>query len=685
MRQTLLFTNTLRKGFVALALLACVLSYGQEFTESNLPIFIITTEIDPETGEPMEIPDDPKIWADLKIIWHEDGGTNYVADQDNPEFLNYDGQIKIELRGSSSQLLNKKQYGWTTYDDEGEKQNVSLLGMPEENDWILNALAFDNSLIRDYLCYNLTRQMGQYATRTQYCEVILNGDYRGLFILQEKIKDDSKRVNIEDITEDDNEGMNLTGGYITKADKTTGGDPLAWQMDSYQGWPTDYIHELPKPDDVTEAQQDYIHGIFTQLETAAGEANNDIEAGYPSIIDVPTFIDFMIINEFSSNVDAYQISTFFHKDRGGKLRAGPVWDFNLSLGLDVFGDRSKTDVWQFSNEDNEGSKFWTDLFNEDTYKCYFARRWNELTQEGQPLHYDSVEAFIDEAAELIHDAAVRNGERWAGAEDGFDPDYEAHIAAMKTWIQDRMAWIDNNIGAFDACSDVTVPQLVISKIDYNPGESEAFPEADDQEFIEITNAGDETASLTGIYISALGISYQFPADTGIAAGEKIYIVSNAEVFQAKYGIEPFGQFVRNMSNKSQVLALSDGMGNLIDTVEYFDSEPWPDADGTGSYLRLISVDLDNNLPESWIASDTALSSPSFEQEIGLTIYPNPVNDILVVHSDTMLKGIEVYDLYGKLLQSTAGSQVDFRQFATGVYIVKVTNEKGSCSKKIVKQ
>ena len=405
--------HTASKKFLAAAMLLLVaVSYGQEFTESNLPIFIITTEIDEETGLPMEIPDDPKIWADLKIIWNEDGSTNYVA-EDDEDALNYNGKIKIELRGSSSQMLEKKQYGWTTYDDEGEKQNVSLVGMPEENDWILNGLAFDASLIRDYLCYNLTRQMGQYATRTQYCEVIINGDYRGLYILQEKIKDDSKRVNIEEITEDDNEGVNLTGGYITKADKTTGGDPVAWNMASYEGpWGTDFIHELPKPADVTDEQQEYIHNVFTSLETAAGDENNSIENGYPSIIDVPTFIDFMVINEFSSNVDAYQISTFFHKDRGGKLRAGPVWDFNLSLGLDVFGDRSLIDVWQFSNENNEGAKFWTDLFNEDTYKCHLARRWNELTQEGQPLHYDSVEAYIDETLEYIHDAAVRNGERW---------------------------------------------------------------------------------------------------------------------------------------------------------------------------------------------------------------------------------------------------------------------------------
>jgi hypothetical protein len=674
-----------KKHFVALALLLGTLSYGQvTFTDSNLPIFIINTAIDPDTGNPMEIPDDPKIWADMKIIYHTDGSRNYMTDADTEEFLDYNAKIKIEVRGSSSQLLDKKQYGWTTYDSDGEKQNVSLLGMPEENDWILNGLAFDKSLMRDYINYNLTREIGQYATRTHYCEVVLNGDYRGLYILQEKIKDDSKRVNIEEITEDDNDGINLTGGYITKADKTTGGDEEDWWMESYAGW-TGFIHELPKPEDATEAQTNYIHGQFTSLEATAGAGNDDLATGYPSVIDIPTFVDYMVMNEFSSNVDAYQISTFFHKDRGGKLRAGPVWDFNLSLGFDEFGDRSKTDVWQFSNGDNEGAKFWTDLFNDDTYKCYFSRRWNSLTGEGQPLSYTHIEEFIDDTTELITEAAAREQLRW-----GTVPDLPAEVDYIKTWITTRMEWMTNNIGSFDGCSDVTVPSLVISRIDYNPGESDEFPESDDQEFIEITNAGTTSVNLTGVYLSELGISYQFPAGSDIDAGERIYIVSNTDVFEAKYDVTAFGQFVRNMSNKSQKLVLSDGLGNLIDTVQYFDSEPWPDADGSGSYLQLISTDLDNNVAASWTAnSGTSLSAVSFAEASKIVVYPNPVNDMLTIRSADVIRNVEVYDIYGKLLQSvsqgTTVTEINFSRYASGIYFVKVSNEKGSMTQKIVRQ
>lgn len=682
-----------RSNALLLALLLGAVCYGQEepeepenpvnFTDSNLPIFIITTEVDPDTGLPIEIPDDPKVWADLKIIYHPDGSQNFMTDQDTPEFLNYNGRIKIELRGSSSQMLSKKQYGWTTYDDEGDKQNVSLLGMPKENDWILNGLAFDNSLIRDYLNYNLTRNMGQYATRTHYCEVVINGDYRGLYILQEKIKDDSNRVNIEEITEDDNDGVNLTGGYITKSDKTTGGDPVAWSMDSYVDF-TDFIHELPKPADVTPAQDAYIHSQFTNLETTSGAGNNDPATGYPSVIDVPTFIDFMIMNEFSSNVDAYQISTFFHKDRGGKLRAGPVWDFNLSLGLDVFADRSKTDVWQFSNGDNEGAKFWTDLFNEETYKCYFAKRWNQLTATGQPLNNDVIDAFIDETVLLIQDAAERNQLRWDL------PGFNNEIIGIKEFITARETWITENIGEFAICSDVEVPSLVISGINYNPGTSTEFTESDDQEFIEITNTGTEAVDLTGIYLSELGVSYQFPADATIEAGQKIFLASNATVFEAKHDVTPFGQFVRNMSNSSQKLILSDAFGNKIDEVQYLDDEPWPDADGNGKFLHLTDNTLDNSLATSWTAQeDTVLASTSFTTTVSVKLYPNPVKSSLNIVSANTIKQIDVYDMYGALLQSIKPSadraNVELGSYATGMYIIKVTDDKGLRTEKVIKQ
>ena len=162
------------------------------------------------------------------------------------------------MRGSSSQtMLNKKPYAVETREDDGiNNRNVSILGMPAENDWVLNSLAFDQTGMRDVLAYELSNLLGQYASRSVYCEVVINGDYKGLYAFMEKIKPDKNRVNIETMDETCNNYPEVTGGYITKADKTTGGDPVAWTMQGYGGgwwgWGnnTDFIHHYPKPSDI---------------------------------------------------------------------------------------------------------------------------------------------------------------------------------------------------------------------------------------------------------------------------------------------------------------------------------------------------------------------------------------------------------------------------------------------------
>lgn len=217
------------KNYLLVALLTLTtVSNAQEFTESNLPIVII------EAAE--TILDEPRIYATMKIISRPDGSKNYITDQNTPEFLNYNGKISIEIRGSSSQSLSKKPYGLTTLLSDNANNNVSILGLPKENDWILNSFAFDRSYMRDHLSYELSRNIGNYASRGKYCELVLNGKYQGLYYFQEKIKIDGDRIDIQKMTPDDNDALTITGGYVIKCDKTTGGDPVAWEMgrESYQ-------------------------------------------------------------------------------------------------------------------------------------------------------------------------------------------------------------------------------------------------------------------------------------------------------------------------------------------------------------------------------------------------------------------------------------------------------------------
>lgn len=659
--------------FVILLMVCCWWSHAQILTDSNLPIIVI------ETDGGVTIPDEPKVLGNMKIIWHQDGSRNSLRDIDNPLFLNYDGRIGIELRGSTSQMPEKKPYNLTTLQaDNVTNNNVSLLGMPSENDWVLNSLAFDQTGLRDVLSYELSNRLGQYASRSVYCEVVINGDYKGLYVFMEKIKVDKDRVNIVKLDPSDNSYPEITGGYITKADKTTGGDPVAWTMQGYGGgwwWggvSTDFIHHDPKPSEITNAQGNYIHSVFNNLQSVAGYYNTSIASGIPSVIDIPSFVDFMMIAEFSSNVDVYSLSTFFHKDRCGKLRAGPVWDYNLTFGHDEFGYRSRYDVWQFDNEDNNGPRFWKDLFDTDEFRCYLAKRWFELTQQGQPLNYEEVCARIDEIDAWILEGVGRDNQRWHQMNS-----HVSELQSMKTWISQRINWLNQNIGSYSDCVDVKLPPLVISKIHYHPEDWWGI-DGDHLEFIEISNNGDVTVDLTGVYFRELGITYSFPAGATIAGREALVLCSDSLAFIDCYGMTPFGQFQRNLSNKSENLVLADAWGNIIDQVHYYDSDPWPwQADGEGPYLQLIDLDLDNSLPENWtLGYDVTAVNENGIPDGGFRVFPNPADRMVNIVGGS--GAYRIANVMGQTLRTglitSDHQQVDISSLSSGIYFITVGDQ-----------
>ena len=136
-----------------------------------------------------EIVDEPKIASALTII---KGDSTYYA-----------GNIGIEIRGESSQMFDKKSYGFETWDENYEDKDVSLIGFPEEEDWILYGPFSDKSLIRNKLIYSLSNLMGMYASKTEFCELTINNDYKGVYVFMEKIKRDKNRINIEKLTKAD--------------------------------------------------------------------------------------------------------------------------------------------------------------------------------------------------------------------------------------------------------------------------------------------------------------------------------------------------------------------------------------------------------------------------------------------------------------------------------------------------
>jgi len=652
---------------------------AQNFSSSNLPIVIINTGNYPNSTDKYEILDEPKIIASMVILYRPDSTRNNLSDSLNNNYINYKGKIGIEIRGSSSQVLPKKSYGLTTLkSDNVTNNNVSILGMPTENDWILNSLAFDSSLIRDYFSYELSRSLGNYSPRGVYCELYLNGNYQGLYIFMEKIKVSQERVNLTKLTTSDKSLPNITGGYIIKADKT-GTDPIAWLMNNIYGQGVGFIYDNPNPALINPEQKNYIFNVFEDL--AKSTFSESIYNGYPTVIDIPSFVDFMLINELTSNVDAYQYSTYFHKERGGKLRAGPIWDFNLTFGNDLFFwnlNRSFTDVWQFDNGDNVGPRFWKELFVNPTFKCYLEKRWLELTKENQPLNITILNKKLDAIVLKIAESREREKIRW-----GRTKDQTIEIAKIKQWISNRVAWMTFKLTSNQACFTTNMPNLVISKIHYNP----SADNNDNLEFIELTNNSKETVNTTGFYFRDLGYQYQFPSGSKISANKKIYIVRDSSSFRKAYGINAFGQSSSALSNKKQNLILSDAFGNIIDQVEYFSTAPWPTAaNGLGDYLALKSLELDNSLASSWTSLNASLDADKngvvdFVNDEFIKLSPNPFFNQLDV--DFFLKdyptlNLEVFDAAtgGKVANQqniSVGTQIQFNQLSIGTYIFRVSS------------
>jgi len=423
-----------------------------EFTSSNLPVIII------DTGG-LEIVDAPRISARMSAIDNGPGERNRITDPAN----DYDGRIAIELRGSATGGYPKRQYRFETQDEGGDNLNISLLGLPVENDWILyGPYTEDTSLIRNVLAYRLSRQIGRYASRTRLCEVVLNGDYRGLYVLMEKIKRDNDRIDIEAMDENDTSGDSLTGGYIIKLDKRAGENVGWWK--SVLG--TEYQYHEPKPDEITPEQKSYIEDFMDRFEAVmVSNDYSDPVKGYPAIIDIDSWIDHFILNEVCKNVDAYRISAFLHKNRDSvdsRLVAGPIWDFNLSFGQSWFlSDRYQTEGWQVDYyELHPGDRWqvpftWVRLVREPNFVKRAVARWRELRSGA--LSMSRLFETIDLLADSVSEARVRNFERWPEAAP--DPSYEAEIVRIKQWLEARLAWIDSNLAPLSDAGDPFVLQI----------------------------------------------------------------------------------------------------------------------------------------------------------------------------------------------------------------------------------
>jgi hypothetical protein len=434
------------------------ISYSQvNFTSSNLPIVLIVTEVP-------EIPNEPKIPATMRIVDNGPGQRNEITGP----FNDFDGNIGIEIRGSSSRMFEKKSYGIEIWDENQNDTIASILGMPEEEDWVLHGPYSDKSLMRNVLTFKLGSDLGRYASRTRFVELVLNNDYRGVYVFMEKIKRDRNRVDIADLSPEENTGDDLTGGYIVKLDKFDGSNTGGGWASPYR--PPGYTKsdqriyfqfDYPKSRNITPEQAAYIENYVTAFEDALQKLPaSDLKNGYKSFIDLESFVDFAIINELSRNVDGYRLSTFLHKDKDskdGKLYIGPIWDFNLAFGNADYYNGSDIEGWGWNfnfntatNDDFWLIPFWWQRFQTDPeYLNLLKNRWQAL--RSGPFKTETILNFIDSTAAVLEEAQSRNFLRfrilsiyiWPNAYVGGS--YANEIEYLKDWIVARINWLDQAI------------------------------------------------------------------------------------------------------------------------------------------------------------------------------------------------------------------------------------------------
>lgn len=414
----------------------------------TLPLFTISTNA--------EIVDEPKV--DGRLILSDSVG------------ILYEGNIAIEKRGASSQaFFEKQQYGFETRDADNADLDVSLLSYPEEEDWILNGPYSDKSLVRNHLIYNLARDMGHYASRTELVELNLNGSFDGLYVFMEKLKRDKARIDISKLNPEDIEGEELTGGYIIKIDKAEGSDSGGYSLQnsfvsnvppvgSNQNQSIRFLFDYPDASDIVPEQRTYIQDYIANFENSlASTFFTDPVSGYANYIDVDSFIDFFILNELSNNVDGYRLSTFLHKDKGEKLKAGPIWDFNLAFGNADYCSGGAVNVWAYKFNERCPDDFWQvpfwwdRLLQDPAYVAKLKERWNNL--RGGVLSNNAIQGKIDSYVAMMQEtkAIENNFKRWdvlgiyVWPNNFVGNNYIEEVNYLRSWIEDRLSWLDGSI------------------------------------------------------------------------------------------------------------------------------------------------------------------------------------------------------------------------------------------------
>ena len=410
----------------------------------NLPLMIINTD-----GQTIER--SPRVMVDMGIIFNGEGELNYPDD----EWNEYSGKMGINRRGQSSYGFPKRQYRIELWDEDGSSINASILGLPRENDFVLYGPHSDKTMMKNVISYELFSRTGRWAPKTRFIEVFVDYDYRGIYVLTERLKRDKYRVDINKLNSEDISWPAISGGYILKRDKTEFSEPEEWwqstvkQPYNKQMW---YEYHHPKYENLTQEQSAYIRDWMETFDKMMSGSNfKDPVSGYKAYIEVESFIDMMFINEINKGIDNYNFSSYFYKENdedGGLLVYGPPWDYNIGFGNVNYGNdwhASETFGWCYTQG---GRIYWFKRLMEDAdFRNKVYCRWTEF-RDGI-FSDENVLNLIDSCVHVLGNAIDRNFDKypilgeyiWPGLPP-YPETYNEEIENLENWLIERLHWMD---------------------------------------------------------------------------------------------------------------------------------------------------------------------------------------------------------------------------------------------------
>lgn len=421
---------------------------------SNLPLVVLDT-----FGE--RVPYGQKIPVAARFVDATTGRSTLLGSSD------FEGLGELNVRGHTSLRYPKHSYHFQT---KHGSPKVALLGLPKESDWVLYAPYSDKSLMRDVLGYELSNQIGRYAARTRLVEVFLNDsggkmtqrNYIGVYVFEEKIKRGKNRVNIEKLTPEDSTEPNITGGYIIKKDHSDqvdnpdnsipmlGGSGRRKESSFRSSHGNQFFYVEPKGDEITPEQKAWLRRYINKFEQVLySDDFKDPKTGYAAYIDPDSFIDHHLLVELSKNIDGFRFSTFYHKDRGGRLKMGPIWDWNLSYGNANAREGFNPEGWYWSQLDDRQYSWFRRLFEDPDFTQRYVDRWGELRTNQFAIV--KILARIDELAGRLNEAQARNFRRWRLLGRNVWPNafvgesFSDEINYLKQWIRQRIEWMDQEL------------------------------------------------------------------------------------------------------------------------------------------------------------------------------------------------------------------------------------------------